>query len=210
LKSRELSRKGRPNHDVSLTSKAFITSAGVGGHVNHTNTTVSSGLEFVLSSLALASDEQYKIIPNNKITLLVRKFCTLHKFHKERRKSPGGYFECGDITHFITDCPKRKKLDSNKYDYINENYYSKGNNKKKNRFRNKKKKKNFQKIMSRVCATLSDFDFSNDDSSSSKEDQEVKHKQGDFTAFASWENFQGTSPTLTLMYVMIYPMRVFL
>jgi hypothetical protein len=32
LKSHELSRKGRPNHDASLTSKAFVTSTRVGGH----------------------------------------------------------------------------------------------------------------------------------------------------------------------------------
>jgi hypothetical protein len=56
----------------------------------------------------------------------------LHKFHKERRRSPRSYFECDDITHFITDCPKRKKLDpTNKYDYIKQNDYNKGGNKKK-------------------------------------------------------------------------------
>jgi hypothetical protein len=32
-----------------------------------------------------------------------------------------------------------------------------------------------------VCATLSDFDFSSDDSSSSEEDEKVKRKQGHFT-----------------------------
>jgi hypothetical protein len=59
LKSHELSKKGHPNHDVSLTSKAFVTSTRVGGHVaNLTNTTDSSALEFVLSSLAAASDEK--------------------------------------------------------------------------------------------------------------------------------------------------------
>jgi hypothetical protein len=43
LKSHELSRKGRPNHDASLTSKTFVTSTRVGGHVaNPTNTTDSS------------------------------------------------------------------------------------------------------------------------------------------------------------------------
>jgi hypothetical protein len=36
-------------------------------------------------------------------------------------------------------------------------------------------------IMSRACVALSDFDFSSDDSSSSEEDEKVKHKQGDFT-----------------------------
>jgi hypothetical protein len=35
--------------------------------------------------------------------------------------------------------------------------------------------------MSRVCAALSDFNFSNDDSSISEEDEKVKHKQCDFT-----------------------------
>jgi hypothetical protein len=41
LKYHELSRKGHPNSDASLTSNAFITSAGVGGHdANSTNTTV--------------------------------------------------------------------------------------------------------------------------------------------------------------------------
>jgi hypothetical protein len=58
LKYHELFKKGRPNHDASLTNKAFITSTHVGGHVaNSTNTTDSSALEFALSSLAAASDE---------------------------------------------------------------------------------------------------------------------------------------------------------
>jgi hypothetical protein len=58
LKSHDLSRKGRPNHDASFSSKALITGARVGGHVaNPTNTTDSSTLEFALSSLCVASDE---------------------------------------------------------------------------------------------------------------------------------------------------------
>jgi hypothetical protein len=58
LKSHELSRNGRPNSDASLTSKAFITSARVGGHdANPTKTTISSALEFALSSLSAAFNE---------------------------------------------------------------------------------------------------------------------------------------------------------
>jgi hypothetical protein len=58
LKSHELSRKGHPNHDASLISKAFITSARVDGHdANPTTTTISSALDFALSSLVVASDE---------------------------------------------------------------------------------------------------------------------------------------------------------
>jgi regulator of replication initiation timing len=97
------------------------------------------------------------------------------------RRSPRSCFRCGDATHFIADCPKRKKFDSsfNKYDYTKQNDYSKDNDKKKYRFRDKKKK--FQKMMSRACAALSDLDFSSDDSSSSEEDEKVKRKSGDFT-----------------------------
>jgi hypothetical protein len=161
LKSHELSKKGHLNHDASLSSKALITSARVGGH-----------------------DEQYECILDDEITLLVRKFHALHKFHKERKRSPRGCFKCSDTTHFITDCPKRKKLDSsNKYNNTNNNWNDsndKGNNKKKYHFEDKKKKK-FQKIMSRACAALSDFNFSSDNSSSSEEDEKVKRKQGDFT-----------------------------
>jgi hypothetical protein len=57
LKSHKLSRKGHPNHDASLTSKALVTSARVGGHDANPTNIVSSTLEFALSSLAVASDE---------------------------------------------------------------------------------------------------------------------------------------------------------
>jgi hypothetical protein len=150
---------------------------------NPFNTTDSSALEFALSSLSVASNEQYKSIPDDKITLLARKFRALHKFRKERMRSPRGYFECGDTTHFITDYPKRKKLDSssNKYDYTKRNDYNKGDDKKKYHSGDNKKKK-FQKMLSRACATLSDLDFSSDDYSSSEEDEMPKHKTGDFTS----------------------------
>jgi hypothetical protein len=183
LKSHELSRKGHPNHEASITSKAFVTSTRIGGHVaNPINTTDSSTLELALSSLSVASDEQYESISDDEIALLARKFRALHKFCKERRRSSRGCFECGDTIHFIADCPKRKKLDSssNKYDYTKQNNYNKGDDKKKYRSREKKKKK-FQKMMSRACAALSDLNFSSDDSSSSEEDERPKRKIGDFT-----------------------------
>jgi hypothetical protein len=196
LKSHELSRKGRPNHDASLTSKALITSSSVSDYDAKPTNTISSSLEFALLSFAAASDEQYESIPGDAIALLPRKFCDLHKFHKERRRSSRGCFECSDTTHFIVDCPKRKKFDSsNKYDYNNRNNSSnKGGHKKNNHFRDKKRK--FYKIMSRVCPALSDFDFSSDDSSSSEVDEKVKYKKDDFTGLclttkggSSWNIF---------------------
>jgi hypothetical protein len=132
--------------------------------------------------LSAASDEQYESIPDDEIALLVRKFRALHKFCKERWRSPRGCFDCGDTTHFIADCPKRKKLDSssNKYDCTKRNDYSKGDDKKKYHSGDKKKKK-FQKMMSQARATLSDLDFSSNDSSSLEEDERPKRKTSDFT-----------------------------
>jgi hypothetical protein len=100
--------------------------------------------------LCAASDKQYESIPDDEIVLLVRKFRALHRFQKERRRSPRGCIECSDTTHFIADCPKRKKFDSsNKYKYNNWNDSSdKGEGKKMYRFGDKKKKKKFQKMMS--------------------------------------------------------------
>jgi hypothetical protein len=75
LKSHELFRKGHSNHDSPFSSKALIAGACVGGHVaNSINTTDSSALEFTLSSLCAASDEQYESIPDDEIALLARKF----------------------------------------------------------------------------------------------------------------------------------------
>jgi regulator of replication initiation timing len=177
LKSHELSRKCRPNHDASFSSKALITGARVGGHVaNPTNATDSSALEFALSSLCAASDEQCESIPDDEIALLARKFCMLHRFRKLRRRSPMGSFECGDTTHFMADCPKRKKVDSSNN---RNNSSDKGEGKKKYRFGDKKKK--FQKMMSRAGAALNNLNFSSDDSSSSEEDERPKRKTGDFT-----------------------------
>jgi hypothetical protein len=131
--------------------------------------------------LCAASDEQYESIPNDEIALLARKFHALHRFRKEMRRSPRGCFECGDTTHLIADCLKRKKFDSsNKYNYNNRNdSNNNGEDKKKYRFRDKKKK--FQKMMSWACAALNDLNFSSDDSSSSEEDERPKRKTNDFT-----------------------------
>jgi hypothetical protein len=141
LKSHELSRKGRPNHDASLTSKAFVTSTRVGGHeANPTNTTDSSVLEFALCSLCAASDEQYESIPDDEIILLVRKFRVLHRFTMRGGGLLGAASCAVTPPTSSPTVPMGKKFDSsNKYNYNNQNDSSdKGEGKKKYRIRDKK------------------------------------------------------------------------
>jgi hypothetical protein len=88
LKSHELPRKGHPNHHASFLCYASITSAHVGGQDANPTNTISPSLEFVLSSLAAAFDEQYKSISDDKIALLSKKIWAIHKFQKERRRTP--------------------------------------------------------------------------------------------------------------------------
>jgi hypothetical protein len=130
IKSHELSRKGHPNHGASFTSKALITSAHVGGHDANPTNTISPSLEFALSSFTVAFDEQYESIPDNEIVLRARKFWAMHKFWKKRRRNSQnsrGCFECSNTTHFIADCPKRKKYDySRNNDYNNKNDLMRG------------------------------------------------------------------------------------
>jgi hypothetical protein len=90
LISHELYHKSHPNHDAPFSSKALITSAHVGGYDANPTITISSALEFALSYLIAVFDEQYESIPDDEIALLARKFYALHKFHKERRRSPRG------------------------------------------------------------------------------------------------------------------------
>jgi hypothetical protein len=97
------------------------------------------------------------------------------------RKSPRGCFECDDTTHFIADCPKRKKFDSsNKYNYNNQNDSSDKGETRRSTASGTRKKKKFQKMMSQACTALNGLNFSSDDSSSSEEDERPKCKTADF------------------------------
>jgi hypothetical protein len=114
LKSHELSCKCHPNYDASFINNALITSAHVGGHdANPTNTitnkalitsahvgghdanptnTISPSLKFTLSSLAAASDEQYKSILDDEIALLakkIRRYTSFGRRGEEALKTPG-------------------------------------------------------------------------------------------------------------------------
>jgi hypothetical protein len=184
LKSHKLSRKGCPNHNASFSSKTLITGARVGGHVaNLTNIIDSSALVFALSSLCAASDEQYESIPDDEIALVARKFHALHRFYKERRRSPRAVSSAATPpTSSSTASRERSSTPLTSTTTITGTTpATRARARRSTTFRDKKKKKKFQKMMSRACAALSDLDLSSDDSFSSEEDERPKRKTGDFT-----------------------------
>jgi hypothetical protein len=134
--------------------------------------------------------------------MLVRKFQALHRFRKERRRSPKDCFECGDTTHFIADCTKRKKLDSfsNKYNYNNQNNSSdKGEGKKKYHFGDKKKRRSSrrwcpERVQPSVTSTSPAMT-----PPASRRMSGLSTRHATSSAFASWASRRGTSPTPTLM-----------
>jgi hypothetical protein len=211
LKSHELFRKGHPNHDASLTNKALITSARVGGHDSNPTNTVSSTLEFALSSLATASDEQYGSISNNEIFQLARKFCPMHKFHKEWRRSPRSCFECEDTAHFITTAPRGGSSTSPTSTTITtgtttarvttRRRIASGTRRRRRSYRRSCPERVLLSATSTSRVTTPPAQRRMRLSSASKVISPI---------FASWANLRETSLSLTLMLVMIYPLRVLL
>jgi hypothetical protein len=121
----------------------------------------------------------------------------LHRFHKERRRSLRGCFNCGDTTHFIADCPKQKKLDSsNKWNYNNWNDSSDKGDGKKYRFGDKKK---FQKMMSRACAASGTSTSPTMTPPAQRRMRSPSARQMTSPAFASWASLRDTSLTPTPM-----------
>ncbi|GJM87857.1 hypothetical protein PR202_ga03853 [Eleusine coracana subsp. coracana] len=177
--------KSCPNLANPASSMSLLSSSQKGSHSGAsygTNPSLDkSSLEFALSSLVAASDEQMECIPDEELTLLTRKF---RKFYNKRKERRGGgsrtCFECGDPVHFIADRPKKKRKsgyhDNNTKDFKQEKnrFYKKGKNSKK-----------FAKAITRTCvATLSDMDLTSSEGLTSSEEEvgkpRVKRKD-DFT-----------------------------
>ena len=120
------------------------------------------------------------------LALLAKKF--KHMYNNCRDRKDDNFrrcFKCGDLDHYIADCPKKK----GKNDYVKRNDYSEKydshnrfDNKKKNHFsRQDKTSRKIKKAIARACvAALSDVDFSSfseDNSSFEEEDARPKGKK---------------------------------
>jgi hypothetical protein len=181
LKSHELSRKGHPNHDASLTSTAFITSASVGGHdANPTNTIVSSTLEFSLSSLAAASDKQYESIPMMRSPYWrgSPEPCTISA---RRGGDHLGVASSEATPPTSSPTAPRGRSSTPPTGMTTPSGTTIARAMTRSTASGRRRRRRRRRIMSRACATLSDFDFSSDNSSNSEEDENPKCKKGNFT-----------------------------
>ena len=61
-------------------------------------------------------------LDDKDITLIVKKFICFYNNRRDRRRGGSrACFECGETTHFNTDCPNLKKKEDSDHDYNKHN-----------------------------------------------------------------------------------------
>ena len=62
------------------------------------------------------SDEQLETLGDDDLCLIISKF--QHVYHNRQSKKNPGCYNCGDLNHFIADCPKKSGGgQNNHFDY---------------------------------------------------------------------------------------------
>ena len=149
----------------------------------------NSALGFSLASLPSVSDEQLETLGDDDLCLLISKLQRV--YHNRQRKNPGCY-NCGDLNHFIADCPKKSGGgQNNNFDYYRHHDRDEGGSNKERRHhkhRSRDRGGRFQykakKREKAFLAQLSDLDKSSDTDCSSSpisddDDKKKKKKKRD-------------------------------
>ena len=123
-----------------------------------------SSSSFSLSSISSLTDDQLELIPEKNLALLSTCFSKALQNVCMRKRGSGGpqrCYECGDLNHIHSNCPKLAKK------------ASKDENEKKKRLINDKKKKSFLncKVVHRVISALEQVNLDDIDLECSKDNQ---------------------------------------
>jgi hypothetical protein len=78
----------------------------IGGSKGKTNTNPSTSL-FSLSSLMSVPDEEFDVLGEDELALLMRRFERLHHNQVNMRRNTRTCFLCGKPGHFVADCPEK-------------------------------------------------------------------------------------------------------
>jgi hypothetical protein len=155
----------------------------VGGSKGKANTNPSTRM-FSLSSLMSMPDEEFDVLGEDELALLMRRFKRLHENWVNMRRNTRTCFQCGKPGHFVTDCPekvenkdgyKHKSRTDGKYQ-SRRDHKSKDKNKHKDKRRSRKKE---SRGKARAMVGASDVDSSSSystSSSSSSEDEGDRRK----------------------------------
>jgi hypothetical protein len=78
----------------------------VGGSKGKANTNPSTRM-FSLSSLMSRPDEEFDVLGEDELALLMRRFKRLHENRVNMRRNTRTCFQCGKPGHFVADCPEK-------------------------------------------------------------------------------------------------------
>jgi hypothetical protein len=159
LKTHELDVFARKNVNKSI---ALVSQPSM-SHIE------SSSSSFSLSSISSLTDDQLELIPEEDLALLSTRFSKALQNVRMRKRGSGGpqrCYECGDLNHIRSNCPKLADK------------ASKEEKEKKKRSFNNKKKKSFlnRKDVHQVLSVLEQVNLSDVDSESSEDDTTSKSK----------------------------------
>jgi hypothetical protein len=103
LKSAEVDR-GMTTKIESPTNSHSL--ALIGGLKGKSNASASTRM-FSLSSLMSVPDEEFDVLGEDELVLLMRRFERLHENRVIMRRNTRTCFQCGKPGHFIADCPEK-------------------------------------------------------------------------------------------------------
>jgi hypothetical protein len=154
----------------------------IGGSKGKSNANPSTKL-FSLSSLMFVPDEDFDVLGEDELALLMRQFKRLHENRVNMRRNTRTCFQCGKPGHFIADCPEKvENKDSYKHKSKTDGKYrSRHDHKNEHNGKNKDERRSRKESRGKARAMVgaSDVDSSSAysaSSSSSSEDEGDRRK----------------------------------
>jgi hypothetical protein len=103
LKSAEVDRGMTAKIEGSTDSHSLALISGSKGKAN----TNPSTRMFSLSSLMSMPDDEFDVLGEDELALLMRRFDRLHENRVNMRRNTRTCFKCGKPGHFVADCPEK-------------------------------------------------------------------------------------------------------